>query len=208
MENYSHAVNELFSKGINRKDPSILGYHGTSIQTMRALMSKGHLPVAEGLKKVFGNTNDKEYGIHISPNMNNRVAKTLEFRNPQWYEPYNDAMAFAKLIAKRHSYFDKYNMDMERASHHRAADDMMLGPHISGQKPEEILKRLKLKPSPREALEAGVILAISEKVAERFKIIVGGDGNDINIITNALPIEYIMGIDPADDAAYHWLDSL
>lgn len=190
------------------KDPNILGYHGTSIQTIRVLIERGHLPVAKGLMKVFGNVKDKEYGIHVSPNMENRIVKTLEFRNPQWYEPYKDAMAFAKLISKRHGFFDRYGMDMDRASHHRAADDMMMAPYISGRKKEDILKRLKIDPNPRDAIEAGVVLAISDRVAEKFRIVVGGDGNDVNIVTDALPIEYILGMDPADDAAYNWLDSL
>jgi hypothetical protein len=208
LENNSPRVKELFSKGINRKDPSILGYHGTSIQTMRALIEKGYLPVSNGLKGVFGNVKDKAYGIHVAPNMENKVVKTMEFRNPQTEDPYDDAMGFAALIAARHAFFDRHEMDMNKASHHRAADDMRAGPMISGREPKDIIKRLKINPEAKEAVEGGVVLAISDRVAEKFRIIVGGDGNDINIITNALPIEYILGIEPQNDAAYHWMDGL
>ena len=208
IEDSRQTVKQLFSKGIDRRDPSILGYHGTSIQTMRALMEKGYLPVSKGLKKVFGNVNDTAYGIHAAPNMENDVVKTLQFRNPQTEDPYDDAMGFASLVAARHAFFDRHGMDMRKASHHRAADDMRAGPIISGREPKEILRRLKLNAEPKESVQAGVVLAISDKVAEKFRIIVGGDGNDINIITNALPIDYIIGIDPADDAAYGWLDSI
>lgn len=201
----NRTVRDLFAKGIDRRDPSILGYHGTSVQAVRALAERGFLPVAKGLKHVSGNTNDTAYGIHIAPNMDNKVAKTLEFRRDQAIDPYDDAMGFAKHVAARHVFFDRHGMNMDRATHHRAADDMMMGQLASKKDPESIIKRLRLDPSPKEAVQAGVVLAISDKVAERFRLVVGGDGNDINIATNALPIEYIIGIDPQNDAAYDWL---
>lgn len=208
LENGTQAVRQLFAKGIDRRNPSILGYHGTSIQTVRVLADRGFLPVAKGLVKIFGNRNDTEYGIHVSPNMENEVVKKIQFRNPPEPDAYRDAMAWAKHISERHSVMDMYGMDMDKASHHRGADDIMMDRMVSGRDKESVLKRLKLEPNPKETTRAGVVLAISDRIAERFKLVVGGDGNDINIITNALPMEYVLGIDPADDAAYHWLDSL
>jgi hypothetical protein len=58
------------------------------------------------------------------------------------------------------------------------------------------------------AVQAGVVLAVSERIADRFRIGVGADGNDINIETAKLPAEYIVGIEPADDNAFEWLDAL
>lgn len=208
LEDAESAVKNLFAKGVNRNDPSILGYHGTSVQAIRVLAERGFLPVARGLKRVSGNLNDTAYGIHVAPNMMNKVARTIEFRRPQTVDPYDDAMGFAKHIASKHVFFDRYGLNIDRATHHRAAEEMMMG-RFNGEKDHAAkIRRLKLDPSPREAVEAGVVLAISDRVAERFKLLVGGDGNDINIATNALPIEYIIGMDPQNDAAYDWLDSL
>jgi hypothetical protein len=204
----ARSVKDLFAKGIDRKDPSILGYHGTSIQTIRALADGGFIPVSKGLKKVFGNHNDAAYGLHVAPNMENKVAKTLEFRRPQTMDPFADAMQFARHVASRHVFFDRYGMNMGRSTHHRAADDMMLGSFAGEKELSPIIKRLRLDPSPKEAVEAGVVLAISDRVAEKFRLLVGGDGNYINIVTNALPVEYVLGIEPQNDAAYEWLDSL
>jgi hypothetical protein len=208
LENSAHIVKELFIKGVNRRDPSILGYHGTSIQTMRVLAERGFLPVAKGLMGVFGNANDKEYGIHIAPNMENKVVKTLEFRNPPEPDAYEDAMGFAKHVSHRHSFFDKYGMDMENASHHKAADEMMMGDILKKNNAHLIAKKMRLNADARSSVEGGVVLAISDKISEKFKLIVGGDGNDINIVTDKLPVAYILGIEPQNDAAYHWLDSL
>lgn len=208
LEDSRQTVKQLFEKGIDRRNPSILGYHGTSIQTIRSLMAKGFLPVAKGLMRVFGNEKDTHYGIHVSPNMENAVVKTMQFRNPPEPDAYKDAMSWARHISERHALMDRYNMDMDKASHHRGADDMMMGQMVTGKSQQSIIKRLRLDPDPREAITAGVVLSISDKVSERFRLLVGGDGNDINIITNALPIDCILGIDPADDAAYRWLDEL
>ena len=204
LEDGRRTIKTLFERGIDRRDPSILGYHGTSVQTMRAAIERGVLPVARGLKRVFGNQNDTAYGLHVSPNMDNRIVRTLEFRNPPEPDAYKDALAWATHVSKRHSLFDMYGMDMNKSSHHRAASDIMM----ANDSPKSTMKRLGLDHKPRETTTAGVILAISDRVAERFRLLVGGDGNDINIITNALPVEYILGIDPADDAAYKWLDAL
>lgn len=207
LENNSPRVKELFAKGINRKDSSILGYHGTSIQSVRVLAERGYLPVARGLKGVSGNRNDTAYGIHVAPNMGNKVAGAMEFRRPQNVDPYDDAMGFAKHVASRHVFFDRHGMNMDRAAHHRAADEMMMG-RFTGEDPSSKIRKFGLNPSPREAVEAGVVLAISDRVADKFRLLVGGDGNDINIVTNALPLEYIIGLDPQNDAAYEWLENL
>jgi len=63
------------------------------------------------------------------------------------------------------------------------------------------------KPDP-SAIRGGVVLAVSQRVLERFRVGVGGDGNDINIESTELPVEFITGIEPENDAAYGWLDSL
>lgn len=198
-------VRAAFERGIDRSDPSVIGYHGTSVQTLRAAIQRGHLPVASGLGGVFGNASeaDKFYGLHLVPNPSNRVVKSISFRRELIDKPYEDAMAWAKHTAARHVFFDRHGMDMDDKGHHRAAYRM-----YHGDDPYKATTGMRLGRGSPGAAPAGVVLAISERVAERFKVSMGGDGNDINVETNGLPLEYLTGVEPQNDAAYEWLDSI
>ena len=209
MDGMRILVSRAFQKGINPGDASVLGYHGTSMQALEHLLETGHLTLTKGSAQSFGGSfyRGRIYGFHIVPNPENPMVKGMEFRNPLhmgYKSPMDDALSFARHIAHRHYIIRNQGLKMSRVAHQKAADDI-----ISGfSTPEEATRRVKRgEPDPR-AIQAGVVLAISERIADRFRIGVGGDGNDINIETTRLPAEYIVGIEPADDNAFEWLDSL
>jgi hypothetical protein len=202
-------VGEAFRKGINPRDASVLGYHGTSIQALEHLLDTGHLTLTKGSAQPFGGSfyRGRIYGFHIVPNPENPRVKGMEFRNPLhtgYDSPMDDALSFAKHIAHRHYTIRNLGLKMSRVAHQKAADDIIGG----FSTPDEAMKRVKRGEPDPEAIQAGVVLAISERIADRFRIGVGADGNDINIETTKLPAEYIAGIEPADDNAFKWLDSL
>lgn len=202
-------VGGAFRKGINPRDASVLGYHGTSIQALEHLLDTGYMTLTKGSAQSFGGSfyRGRIYGLHIVPNPENPKVKGMEFRNPLhtgYDSPMDDALSFARHIAHRHHTIRSLGLKMSRVAHQKAADDI-----ISGfSTPEEATRRVKKGEPDPKAIRAGVVLAISEKAADRFRISVGGDGNDINIETTRLPAEYIVGIEPADDNAFEWLDSL
>lgn len=198
-------VATAFRKGINRGDASVLGYHGTSVQALEEAMRTGGLPVTRGAGGVFGGPAYKGviYGIHLVPNHLNPVVKEMEFRNQPFDDPFDDALRWARFVAERHHIMKSRGLDLGRITHHRAADDIM-----NLVEPERATRGMKLLQSEPGSIRAGVVLAISEEAAKRFRIMQGGDGNDINVMTKSLPLGLVTGIEPADDAAFHWLDTL
>jgi len=205
MEPNRSLVAAAFRKGIDRGDASVLGYHGTSVQALEEAMRTGGLPVTRGAGGVFGGPAYKGviYGIHIVPNHLNTVVKEMEFRRKPFDDPFNDALGWARFVAERHHLMKSRGLDLSRIAHHRAADDIM-----NLVEPEKATRRIKLLQAEPGSIRAGVVLAISEEASRRFKIIQGGDGNDINVMTKSLPLGLVTGIEPADDAAFHWLDAL
>lgn len=216
LENNSNQtiIKNAFSKGIDQSDTSILGYHGTSLQTLIKALNTGYLAITAGTAQIHGGTHDssiaaygsdlKDYGLHIVPNPLNKIVQSMTFRNELEKTPYKIAMRWASSVAERHSLFDKYNLDMNNPEHHEATSQL-----VWGQKPkQQIEKEFKLKNPKRKYLQGGIVLAISDNVTSEFKINVGGDGDDINIITTQLPVKYIVGIEPENDAAYEWLDQI
>lgn len=205
MEPLKAIVIDRFEKGINRNDPGPLGYHGTSVHALVEAMRTGSLPVTKGAGGVFGGQMYKGvvYGIHIVPNPLNPVVRRMEFRRPLHEDPFADALAWARFIAQRHHLMKTRGLDLGRISHHRAADDIM-----NLKDPSLATRKLKLLSPDADAPNAGVVLAISQEAAGRFRIGVGGDGNDINVMTKALPLDLVTGIEPADDEAFRWLDTL
>ena len=205
-------IKNAFSRGVSKSDASVIGYHGTSIQTIIYAINTGFLPVTAGTEHLYSGLHQKHiygkkfelYGIHIVPNPNNKVVKTMPFKQPLSPNPMEEAEKYAKVISQRHSVFDQYSLDWFDPKHHEIAktiDDI-------DHSPEYVQKKFKLSPPKAKFLQAGVVLALSETIVDDFAINVGGDGDDINIITKELPIKYIVGIEPIDDAAYDWLDSL
>jgi hypothetical protein len=114
-----------------------------------------------------------------------------------------DALGWAKHIGERHHIMSSHGLDMSKPSHHRAADEIH-----SLVPPEKATRGIRTGTPRPDAVHGGVVLAISDRAAERFGISVGGDGNDVNLETRNLPVEFITGIEPQNDAAYEWLDSL
>lgn len=197
-----------FQRGIDPKDPATLGYHGTSVHTLLHATRTGSLPVARGLSDVSGGSSYKgrRYGLHLVPNPLNPHVRALDFRNPLhagFKSPMEDALGWARHVARRHHTILSRGMDLGRAAHHRAADRI-----IAGEDPRDAMKRVKTSEPDPKAMNAGVVIAISDEALKRFGISVGGDGNDINLETTRLPLEYVTGIEPADDSAFHWLDTL
>ena len=110
---------------------------------------------------------------------------------------------FASVIRDRHARFQKYGLDLNNPKHHE-----LLYPIENMEKTEsEIVRKHKLR-SVGLIKSGGVILAISDKVRDEFEVVVGGDGDDLNIKTNALPLRYVVGIEPVDDYSFDVLDSL
>lgn len=199
-------VRDAFKRGINPGDSSVLGYHGTSVQALEEAIRTGTLPVTKGAAGVFGDDRSYKgatYGIHLVPNPLNEFVKDMSFRNPPFDDPMKDALDWARFIAERHHIMKTKGLDLSKIRHHRAADDIM-----NLIDPLKATKGMKLlRPEPG-APRAGVVLAISEEAARKFRIGVGGDGNDINIMSRGLPVSFVKGIEPADDEAFRWLDAL
>lgn len=229
LENENHRmpfapqVKSLF-ENFSKRNPSIIGFHGTSLQTVRFLAENGYLPTSKSIGLASGGTHTtqgqnpaysedmSDYGIHLAPNINNPVAQKLQFTNPTVKNPYEDAAEFGKVSSHTHEFMDTYGLDFKNPDHYKtAADyhwDSPTWPEKSQQQyRDKFVKSRNLGPA-RSAIHGAVVLAISESVADKFKIKVGGDGNDINVVTNKLPIDFILGIDPATDSAYEWLEGL
>jgi hypothetical protein len=213
-------IQNAFSKGINKSDPSILGFHGTSIQTIMTAINTGYLTVTPGTAHIHAGTNQtsidsygpelEDYGLHIVPNSLNKIVQAMTFRRKleDSYDenetPYMIAMMWAKTVAERHAFFDKYDLDINNPEHHQIVSDLSW----NQKEKNEAEKEHKLKKPKTKYLQGGVVLAISDDVINEFKINLGGDGDDINIIAKQLPVRYILGIEPENDAAYDLLDQL
>ena len=208
-------IHSAFEKGIDKSDNSILGFHGTSIFTLMNAIKTGFLPITKGSEayaggggiestKAYGE-NFEKYGFHLVPNPKNKVIQKINFRKNLIQDPYKEAVNWANYLASRHSYFDKYNMDLDNPEHHAASHELEAGMKI-GEK--EIQKKYNLQKPKSNPIKSGVVLAISDSAANDFEVLMGGDGDDINIVTKSFPLKYIKGIDPVDDYAYEWLDQL
>jgi hypothetical protein len=207
-EQNAAAVAAAFQKGIDPNDPEVLGYHGTSLQAIQHLIQTGSLTVTKGTASVFGSDHYKgrTYGIHLVPNPRNPKVMAMEFRSPLhrgFKTPMDDATGWATHIADRHHIMKTHGLDLSKITHHRAADDIQ-----SLVDPDKATRGIRRGKPDAAAIRGGVVLAISQRVMERFRIGVGGDGNDINIESTELPVEFITGIEPENDAAYGWLDGL
>ncbi len=210
-------LHQAFQKGIDKNDKSIIGFHGTSIFALLEAIKKGFLPVTSGSeifaageyqKKIYGQQFEN-YGFHVVPNPQNDIVKKIEFRKKLISDPYSEAIRWAEYISGRHYFFDKYKMNFENPNHHAASHEFGQMMHLDDKDSEqEISKKYNLKKPKPTAIKGGVVLAISDSVANNFKLAAGGDGDDLNIITKKLPIEYIKGIEPIDDSAYEWLDDI
>lgn len=200
------AIHDAFQRGVDRKDTSVLGFHGTSLQTLKKALQTGSLPVTKGTEGVYGGerygAGKEAYGLHIVPNPRNATVQKIQFRREREIDPLEDAANWAKHTANRHHLFDKHGLDMDDPEHHRLAFLVQ-----QGEAPEASLKAPGRSPNPNP-IKGGVVLSISEDAARDFKVSVGGDGDDLNIQTAALPLRYIKGIEPQDDASYAWLDAL
>lgn len=205
-EDNARIVHDAFRRGVDRNDPSALGFHGTSLQTLKKALQTGFLPVTKGTEGIYGSDRYGDgkdaYGLHIVPNPRNATVQKIQFRREREIDPLEDAANWAKHTANRHHMFDKHGLDMDDAEHHRMAFRVQ-----QGEAPEASLKLPGRTPNPNPT-KGGVVLSISEDVARDFKVSVGGDGDDLNIHTYALPLKYIAGIEPQDDASYSWLDAL
>lgn len=207
-------ISQLFERGINRNDTSILGFHGTSLITIQKALQTGLLPVTTGsaessagthrsAKKAYGD-DLSGYGFHIVPNPKNKIIQQINFTKPLLQDAYEEGLKWAKFNANRYSFFDKYNMNLSDPLHHKISQEFMW----KSKTEKEIQKQYELDQPKKEFVNSGVLLAISETAAHDFKIFPGGDGDDLNIATKNLPIKYISGIEPADDHAFDWFESL
>jgi hypothetical protein len=206
-------LSQVFSQGINHDDPKILGYHGTSLQTLMFAAKNGYLPVTSGSEKHKGGTHDQAftsygkdyslYGIHLVPNPNNKDVKEMLFKRTLETKPYKQAQEWAKWAKGFHSQFEKYGLDINNPEHHRIAMDLEAKPNK-----EEVVKQHKLPKPLQNFTHGAVVLAISDEVMHNFQVNMGADGDDLNIITKKLPIQFIIGIEPQDDETYNYLDNL
>lgn len=209
-------IHNEFEKGINKNDNSILGFHGTSILTLMSAMKNGFLPITKGIESFAGGVgthsikaygeNYEKYGLHLVPNPNNNIVKKMDFRNNLIQNPYQEAVNWAKYIARKHHYFDKYDMNLDNVDHHAISDELENA--LTSHNEKNIQQNYNLNSPKHNPIKSGVVLAISDSVANDFEILMGGDGDDVNIVTKSLPIKYIKGIDPVDDYAYDWMDKL
>jgi hypothetical protein len=202
-------VKKAFADGIDKDDSSVLGYHGTSLLSLQSAIDRGYFRVTEGTGILYGGEHSgyskdfSDYGFHIMPNPDNKIVKGMEFRNPLNTSAITIAGQFASVIRDRHARFQKYGLDLDNPKHHE-----LLYPIENMEKTEsEIVRKHKLR-SVGPIKSGGVILAISDKVRDEFEVVVGGDGDDLNIKTNALPLRYVVGIEPVDDYSFDVLDSL
>lgn len=205
-EENAKTVQAAFQRGVDRNDPSALGFHGTSLQTLKKALRTGFLPVTKGTEGVYGGDRygpgKDAYGLHIVPNPNNATVRNIQFRREREIDPLEDAANWAKHTANRHHMFDKHGLDMNDPEHHKIAFLVQ-----QGEAPESSLKLPGRTPNPKP-IKGAVVLSISEDAARDFKTSVGGDGDDLNIQTEALPLRYIRGIEPHDQESYDWLDAL
>lgn len=207
QEDNRRIIHDAFSRGVDKNDASVIGYHGTSIQTLRVAIERGFMPVTAGLERVMGGDHYKKskkmYGIHLVPNPKNAKVMSITFRNERDVDPQADAILWARHTAERHVLFDLFGLNMDDLRHHRAAFDIQ-----QGFNPHNVMKKLKAGPPNPKAIMGGVVLSISDDVADEFEISVGGDGDDLNIHTTALPIKYIRGVEPHHQSSYDWLAAL
>lgn len=199
-------IHAAFQRGVDKRDASVLGYHGTSLQTIRAATERGFLPVTKGSEDVYGSDRygpgKEPYGLHIVPNPNNPTVRGIKFRRASGIDPLEDAANWAKNTRNRHHLFDKHGLDMDDIEHHRAAFLVQ-----QGEMPEKSLAGLG-RPPRTDIVRGAVVISISDDVARDFRVGPGGDGDDLNIQTRHLPINYIRGIEPHDQESYDWLQAL
>lgn len=176
------------------------------------IVKNGFMPVTKGIGKNIAGSNANSilaygsdysnYGLHIVPNPKNPLIKNFHFSKPIDPNPYDQAVSWAQYLKKRHSYFPKYQMDFNNPDHHRASM------RFDFENDKDVQKNYNL-PNPIQNFKSGsVVLAISDDVLNNFKVQIGGDGDDLNIITNNLPVKFIIGIEPQDDQTYDYLDQL
>lgn len=186
---YIHKVAELFEKGLD-VDEEAYGYHGTSIEAIEHLARTGVLPstasyggrfyfIPQGVTVAFGQTDEEHAESYSEINAQKAyVLSRLPFRP-------SDMETFHNLFDAP----DETDMEIffeEAEKHNFSRGDLS-----------------KLLTECRKQKRRGIVLTLSPKIKEEFKVEEDVDSEQRSIATEGgLPIEFITGIDPRGEYEY------
>ena len=216
-------IAKSFESGIDSK--RVVGYHGTSIESLYFIIDRGYLPGGEF--HLYGN----KRLLFICPN-NKLIHLTADKGFSE--DPYKMASSYASIIARVHFIWSEANPkwreedDKDKVSYeinHIAAG--ILNDDQPGLKP----KSLSLTPEAQESTSylinkyklsrdylyqlyieslkrQGVILGLSPDIVD-LELVPGDDGQDIAIVCpQGLNLKYIEGIEPNGNFEFECLEGL
>jgi hypothetical protein len=198
-------VRETFRRGLD-DSKQVIGWHGTSIQTMKFACEHGFLPVGNPIIARGEHYGIEDYGVYLFPNMSHSYNQLLNFREPTTHGV-ELAKNAAATLGRLHHIAEALNIPLDDPRYafvHEATWMRLVDPKNAaenGYLPKDA--RRALKESDRFS---GFTLAISEEVLSRFKVLTGEDGDDIKVVLKeGLPLQFVFGIEPHGQVEWDWI---
>jgi hypothetical protein len=181
-----------------------LGFHGTSLETLRFAIQHGYIPGSQS--QLTTGENIKQGDLFFFP-----LTDTSKFQEIQ-----DNTARYAKNIAMAHHILKHLNFDINDLNMMEAASELVSPQNLRPEFYKKSLETLKLTPNQAEQVgnEAykmqGFIIGIDYRVTDLFSVLPGDLGeNDMRIRTGwGLPIRYILGIKPLGKAEKYFVDFL
>ena len=197
---------DIFDLGLDGED--VIGYHGTSLESIEYLIENGHLPGAT--EDIILRRGDLYFYPRKKMFQEHHLAHT--FFDSEAIEKTEE---FASIIAQEHYLMKHLGLDMNDQSMRRLAKGMLLFDMEQEEAYEELGKMGFSPEQLDEALEqaeerSGIVLALDKKILQHFNP-EDGDENEGDLKINCpdgLDYSYFSGLKPISDQEWDFFENL
>lgn len=229
MTNVKETVHNLFSAGIQNRE-TLLGFHGTSWEAIKHLLTTGKLPPSNSKNREAGDHSPGKIYFALTKNAlpNHPLAGTF------WstvQDAFDEAKGYADDVGVVHGFIQHLNLDLNdrmlTTGCRSAASGARTNPH--GIDNMEEFFRLMHEPNGYRYLSNlgisdsaiwsamqiakvrnGIVLGLKQTIMHTFQVLEGNKNNrDLSIVCpDGLPVEFISGLEPIGQFEYNQLDAL
>lgn len=216
LEKRKRQIVELFTSGLNSED--IIGYHGTSLESVRYLLDKGYLPGSTGGQLEGHHPSGHLYFFPLASKVSDlgmRSYKAYDFITDE-KEAVEQASGYASDLAGQHFLVSSlgYNLDDRQVG--TLARDLILSDTDNFKKAysffvnngvqKKSLDQLIQKAKQRK----GVILALAKNVLSDYSVGIGDPGErDLDLkVGHGLLCENLAGIEPLSQESWDFFEEL
>lgn len=206
-----------FEEGLD--DPNIIGYHGTSIQTVKYIEEFGGLPGSENSRLSTSTEGVPELSIFY---LNSEHKDKVKFRIMKQYHKNDELLAaassYASTIAERHYFYEQLGIPLDSqiwpgdlmysysSNDYEELDEIAKKYHITR---EYIIQALK---NTKKADPQGVVLGILPSALENHEWLETTEGGELAEIVVKIPegfsYKFIGGIEPQGQTEYEYFTKL